>query len=139
MKLKDKTYRKFINYFEKMSEKNNNEEFEVAYSEIQRATGVASITLKKAIHVLEEEGVIKVTQGRNTRYGKFQFLINNKKDFSNNNKIPYEQDKNEKPVAEQLKTICNQIEQLRQRLRTQEMTISVMLDRLAELEDKIHR
>ena len=138
MKLKDKTYRKFINYFEKMSEKNNNEEFEVAYSEIQRATGVASITLKKAIQVLEEEGIIKVNKGRNTRYGRFQYLLN-KKDLLTNNKVTLELDRNEKSVAEQLKALSNQIEQLRQRLRTQEMTISVILDRLAELEDKIHR
>jgi len=138
LKLKDKTYRKFINYFEKMSEKNNNEEFEVAYSEIQRATGVASITLKKAIQVLEEEGIIKVNKGRNTRYGRFQYLLN-KKDLLTNNKVTLELDRNEKSVAEQLKALSNQIEQLRQRLRTQEMTISVILDRLAELEDKIHR
>ncbi|NLP43253.1 MAG: hypothetical protein GX351_01365 [Peptococcaceae bacterium] len=137
MKLKDKTYRKFINYFEKMSEKNNYEEFEVAYSEIQRETGVASITLKKAIRVLEEDGIIKVNQGRNTRYGRFQYLID-KKGFSANSKVPFESGQNENVVTEEMRNISNQIEQLRQRVRTQEMTISVILDRLAELEDRIH-
>jgi len=137
LKLKDKTYRKFINYFEKMSEKNNYEEFEVAYSEIQRETGVASITLKKAIRVLEEDGIIKVNQGRNTRYGRFQYLID-KKGFSANSKVPFESGQNENVVTEEMRNISNQIEQLRQRVRTQEMTISVILDRLAELEDRIH-
>lgn len=137
MKLKDKTYRKFINYFEKMSEKNNYEEFEVAYSEIQRETGVASITLKKAIRVLEEDGIIKVNQGRNTRYGRFQYLID-KKGFSANSKVSFESGQNENVVTEEMRNISNQIEQLRQRVRTQEMTISVILDRLAELEDRIH-
>lgn len=120
-----------------MSEKNNYEEFEVAYSEIQRETGVASITLKKAIRVLEEDGIIKVNQGRNTRYGRFQYLID-KKGFSANSKVPFESGQNENVVTEEMRNISNQIEQLRQRVRTQEMTISVILDRLAELEDRIH-
>ncbi len=78
MKLKDKTYKKFVEFFEKTAKKHDENEFEIAYSEIQRETGVASITLKKAIQILEDDGIIRVSQGRNTRYGKFKYLLNNK-------------------------------------------------------------
>jgi len=40
-------------------------------------------------------------------------------------------------MKNQQKNINVVIEQLRLRIRTQEMTISVILDRLAELEDRI--
>jgi DNA-binding transcriptional regulator YhcF (GntR family) len=78
MKLKDKTYKKFVDYFEKMAKKHDEEVFEIAYSEIQRETGVASITLKKAIQIMENDGVIQVHPGRNTRYGRFRYLLNKK-------------------------------------------------------------
>ena len=61
MKLKEKTYKKFVDFFEKMAKQHGNNEFEIAYSEIQRDTGVASITLKKGIQVLEQDGVITVS------------------------------------------------------------------------------
>lgn len=143
MKLKDKTYRKFVEFFEKMSKKHDNDEYEIAYSEIQRETGVASITLKKAIQILEDDGVIKVAQGRNTRYGRFQYLADGNP-FSNSADSK-KKDLNEtvedvfSDVNTLIKTMSGQIDQLRQRVRTQEMTISIVLDRLAELEDRLHR
>ncbi|WP_240984827.1 hypothetical protein [Acididesulfobacillus acetoxydans] len=50
------------------------EPFELAYSEIQRETGAASVTLKRAIHALVEDQVLEVEPGRNSRYGKFHYL-----------------------------------------------------------------
>jgi len=143
LKLKDKTYKKFVEFFEKVAKKHDENEFEIAYSEIQRETGVASITLKKAIQILEDDGIIAGDQGRNTRYGKFKYLLNNKnnniKDNAKNKDTLDQEEVNNQLVIHQIKNMTNLIEQLRQRVRTQEMTISVILDRLAELEDKIHR
>lgn len=145
LKLKDKTYKKFVDFFEKMSKKHDESEFEIAYSEIQRETGVASITLKKAIQILEDDGIILVNQGRNTRYGKFKYLLSNKDSYSreNNslkNKATVDQDEMDiEYLVHQVKAMTSLVEQLRQRIRTQEMTISVILDRMAEVEDKIHR
>lgn len=145
MKLKDKTYKKFVDYFEKMSKKHDGEEFEIAYSEIQRETGVASITLKKAIQVLENDGVITVNQGRNTRYGKYKYLLNDKEvslkdsqSFKNKESIEMD-DSSIQALLLQQKNMSSMIEQLRQRIRTQEMSMAMILDRLADLEDKIDR
>ncbi|NLI93661.1 MAG: hypothetical protein GX434_16155 [Peptococcaceae bacterium] len=148
MKLKDKTYKRFIDFFDKISKKYDDSEFEIAYSEIQRETGVASITLKKALQILEKDGIILMSQGRNTRYGKFKYLINNQ---NNNEAASKEQgtlkdkdnvdgeENNMVQLLSQMKTMSSIVEQLRQRIRTQEMTISVILDRLAEVEDKLHK
>lgn len=143
MKLKDKTYHKFLEFFEKVSKKQDEEEFEIAYSEIQRETGVASITLKKALQILEEDKVIEIGPGRNTRYGKIRYLnkVNNSSTKHNNPKTIVMSAIHEENInngALQMKNMVSLVEQLRQRVRTQEMTISVILDRLAELEDKVH-
>lgn len=139
MKLKDKTYKKFLEYFENMSKKHDNNEFEIAYSEIQRETGVASITLKKALQVLEEGGVIEVNQGRNTRYGRFRLLISYQDKLNNGVKLEAKgfAGLDNDQIAHHVKNMSNSIELLRQRVRAQEMEISVMLDRLAEIEAKI--
>lgn len=143
MKLKDKTYKKFLDFFERTSKKHDYQEFEIAYSEIQRETGVASITLKKAIQVLEKDGIIVVNQGRNTRYGRFRYLLNSKdivpKEIAKNKDFSDFDEVNNQQIVYQLKNMSNHLEQLRQRVRTQEMTISVILERLAELEDRVHR
>lgn len=144
MKLKDKTYKKFVEFFEKIAKKHDETEFEIAYSEIQRETGVASITLKKAIQILEDDGIISVSQGRNTRYGKFKYLLNNKDTTkevaaAKSRELAESEETNPQVLVNQVKNMSSLIEQLRQRVRTQEMTISVILDRLAELEDRIHR
>lgn len=133
-----------MDFFDKTSKKHDEIEFEIAYSEIQRETGVASITLKKAIQILEKDGIIQVSQGRNTRYGRFRYLLNNKdnnsKDSLNlkNRDVLDPDEVNTQLLVCQLKNMSNLIEQLRQRVRTQEMTISVILDRLAEVEDKVN-
>lgn len=142
MKLKDKTYKKFVDYFEKMSKQHDGEEFEVAYYEIQRETGVASITLKKAIQVLENDKVITVSQGRNTRYGKYKFLLNYKENAHKDNQALKNKESLELDEASipmlllQQKNMSSMLEQLRQRVRTQEMAMAMILDRLADLEDK---
>jgi DNA-binding GntR family transcriptional regulator len=144
LKLKDKTYNKFLEFFEKVSKKHDEDQFEIAYSEIQRETGVASITLKKALKVLEDDKVIEINQGRNTRYGKIRYLNkldSNSKDPARKTKIlTLVDDGTANPgTLHQIKNMSSLIEQLRQRVRTQEMTISVILDRLADLEDRVHR
>ena len=139
MKLKDKTYKKFVEFFEKMARKHDEKEYEIAYSEIQRETGVASITLKKAIQIMEKDGIVEVSSGRNTRYGRFRYLLNKQepsKDLFINNKDNLGNDDSTiSLLASQVKNMTVTIEQLRQRIRTQEMNISVIQDRIAELED----
>lgn len=125
-----------------MAKQHGNNEFEIAYSEIQRDTGVASITLKKGIQVLEQDGVITVSPGRNTRYGKFKYLLySNKNTLSQSDALNRKPDKQEEGdlalLTKQQKNMQTSIEQLRLRIRTQEMAISVILDRLAELEDQV--
>ena len=132
-----------MDFFERTSKKHDDQEFEIAYSEIQRETGVASITLKKAIQVLENDGIIVVSQGRNTRYGRFKYLLNNNdivsKEAAKNKNFIDPDEGNTQLLVYQLKNMSNHLEQLRQRVRTQEMTISVILERIAELEDRVHR
>lgn len=137
MKLKDKTYKKFVVYFEKIAKKHDENEFEIAYSEIQRETGVASITLKKAIQVMEKDGIVEVTPGRNTRYGRFRYLLNKPESnaISAKNKDNLSEEASIDSLYLQIKNLTTTIEQLRQRVRTQEMSISVIQDRIAELED----
>lgn len=138
MKLKDKTYKKFVIFFERTAKKHDENEFEIAYSEIQRETGVASITLKKAIQVMEKDGIVEVSPGRNTRYGRFRYLLN-KPESSSNELSGKNRDNSEEASIEslslQIKSMMTTIEQLRQRVRTQEMSISVIQDRIAEIED----
>ncbi|NLO97904.1 MAG: DUF3348 domain-containing protein, partial [Peptococcaceae bacterium] len=90
-------------------------------------------------------GIIQVSPGRNTRYGKFKYLLNN-----NNNNNKHHSDNNSLKKAlisqeesdidlliKQQKNMQASIEQLRLRVRTQEMAISAILDRLAVLEDQV--
>ncbi|KLU62244.1 hypothetical protein CEB3_c14640 [Peptococcaceae bacterium CEB3] len=74
MKLRERTQRKFMDFFEEKAQMHQGEPFELAYSEIQRETGAASVTLKRAIHALVEDQVLEVEPGRNSRYGKFHYL-----------------------------------------------------------------
>ncbi|MDI6879962.1 MAG: IclR family transcriptional regulator, partial [Desulfitobacteriaceae bacterium] len=71
MGLRDKTQRKFVEFFENMARMYEGAEFEVAYSQIQRDTGSANSTLKRALRTMVEEGVLKIELGRNSRYGRF--------------------------------------------------------------------
>jgi DNA-binding MarR family transcriptional regulator len=145
MRLKEKTHRKFIDFFEKMSSLYQGNEFELAFSDIQRETGAASVTLKRAIKSLEADGVIKVQPGRNSRYARFKYLSMVK---STKNSDSMEQDKfnkvqeseiNSKLLTSEVNELTTLIENLRRRVRTQEMSIALLQDRLAEVEDKLYR
>lgn len=145
MRLKEKTHRKFIDFFEKMSTLYQGNEFELAFSDIQRETGAASVTLKRAIKSLEADGVLRVQPGRNSRYARFLYLSDLK---SRDSSTGMEQDKinigreseiNPKLLASELNELTTLIENLRRRVRTQEMSISLLQDRLAEIEEKLYR
>lgn len=147
MRLKEKTHRKFVDFFEKMSRMYQGNEFELAYSDIQRETGAASVTLKRAIQALEVDGVIQVSPGRNSRYAKFKYLLEQPVDNSVGNNqqdqvVPVEQNvpvKNEESIKNEVNELVNLVDQLRRRIRTQEMAIALLQDRVAELEDKIRK
>jgi DNA-binding MarR family transcriptional regulator len=144
MRLKEKTHRKFVDYFEKMSSLYKGNEFELAYSDIQRETGAASVTLKRAIQSLEKDGVIRVQPGRNSRYARFQYLA-----VITETKTPdaAEQDKFDKTRESEIeayKSFASEIneltaltEYLRRRVRIQEMSIAMLQERLAEIEEKL--
>lgn len=74
MKLRERTQRKFMDFFEKAARMHQGEPFELAYSDIQRETGTASVTLKRAIEALINDQVLEVEPGRNSRYGRFNYL-----------------------------------------------------------------
>ncbi|MDD2235478.1 MAG: IclR family transcriptional regulator [Desulfitobacteriaceae bacterium] len=145
MRLKEKTHRKFIDFFEKMSALYQGNEFELAFSDIQRETGAASVTLKRAIKYLEADGVLKIQPGRNSRYARFQYLSDLK---PTRDSISMEYDKlnigreskvNMKLLVSELNELTTLTENLRRRVRTQEMSIALLQDRLAEIEEKLYR
>lgn len=166
MRLKEKTHRKFVEFFEKMSRMYQGKEFELAYSDIQRDTGTASVTLKRAILSLAEDGVIQIRPGRNSRYAKFIYLLeDNNSQFDNSNennesKTEYEQNPDHTVFGNQVQHLSNDevidiskqdyqtlkldvqelsnlVNLLIRRVRNQEMTIALLQDRLSELEDKM--
>lgn len=145
MRLKEKTHRKFVDFFEKMSRMYQGNEFELAYSEIQRETGTASVTLKRAIQALETNGVIEVEPGRNSRYARFRYL-------SNQVEVPSAAEMDEEnmlsEVAEsnsldgltaEVKELMHMVEHLLRRIRTQELLIAALQERLVEVEDKVQK
>ncbi|MHB8124791.1 MAG: IclR family transcriptional regulator [Desulfitobacteriaceae bacterium] len=142
MRLKEKTHRKFVDFFEKMSSLYQGNEFELAFSDIQRETGAASVTLKRAIQSLEIDGVIKVQPGRNSRYARFQYLSNATKTSDvEQDKVDKtrESEDNSKLLISEVSEFTHMLENLRRRVRTQEMTIALLQDRLAEIEDKLYK
>jgi DNA-binding MarR family transcriptional regulator len=145
MRLKEKTHRKFIDFFEKMSTLYQGNEFELAFSDIQRETGAASVTLKRAIKSLEADGVLRVQPGRNSRYARFQYLsdLKSARDSTGteqgNFDIGRESEVKTKLLVTELNELTNLIENLRRRVRTQEMSIALLQDRLAEIEEKLYR
>ena len=150
MKLKEKTQRKFVNYFEKMSAMHNGQDFELTYSDIHQETGAANVTLKRAIQILAEEGIIEVNPGRNSRYARFRYLpplSKNEESSSGNGQnkgdapVPknYQTVNTSQDLQENLAEMLQLLEHLRRRVRNQEMAIALLQDRIAELEDKIQR
>lgn len=138
-----------MDYFEKIARMYAGKDFELAYSDIQRETGAASVTLKRAIQALEADGVISVNPGRNSRYARFSFLLGQQEVADQESNVAKEEIQNEakdEQPGEQVDDLTNEfkdlihlVDNLRRRVRTQEMTIAVLQDRLAELEDKMHK
>ncbi|HWQ89629.1 MAG TPA: IclR family transcriptional regulator, partial [Desulfitobacteriaceae bacterium] len=146
MRLKEKTHRKFVDYFEKMSSLYKGNEFELAYSDIQRETGAASVTLKRAIQSLEKDGVIRVQPGRNSRYARFQYLAAitalKTPDTAEQDKIDQARESETgdfRSLVSEVNGLTTQTEYLRRRVRIQEMAIAILQERLAEMEEKITR
>ncbi|MHB1651245.1 MAG: IclR family transcriptional regulator [Desulfitobacteriaceae bacterium] len=158
MRLKEKTHRKFVEFFGKMSRMYQGEEFELAFSDIQRDTGTASVTLKRAVQALAEDGVIEVSTGRNSRYAKFRYLRPQPQDENQSfqqtpGQLESEHQASLPQVAQQIieqqpsnkeldtlkldvQELTHLINHLLRRVRNQEMTIALLQDRLAEVEDK---
>ncbi|MDR3602226.1 MAG: IclR family transcriptional regulator [Desulfosporosinus sp.] len=154
MRLKEKTHRKFVEFFEKISSMYQGKDFELAYSDIQRETGAASVTLKRAIQALAEDGAIEVLPGRNSRYARFRYLLapQNAEGKSpeivsaeaRNFEIPSNEEKDQprgisESVSEDVSELTQLVDHLRRRVRNQEMAIALLQDRLAEIEDKMRK
>ena len=151
LRLKEKTHRKFVEFFEKISCMYQGKDFELAYSDIQRETGAASVTLKRAIQALAEDGVIEVQPGRNSRYARFRYLLapqntdgkssvvsnENSEDLSNEEKA--QTGGISESVNEDVSELTQLVDHLRRRVRNQEMAIALLQDRLAEIEDKMRK
>ncbi|HBW36677.1 hypothetical protein [Desulfosporosinus sp. BICA1-9] len=154
MRLKEKTHRKFVEFFEKISSMYQGKDFELAYSDIQRETGAASVTLKRAIQALAEDGVIEVHPGRNSRYAKFHYLLAPLSAAENSIENPLEKTQapedisNEETlrsggvleaISEDVEELTQLVDHLKRRVRNQEMAIALLQDRLAEIEDKMRK
>lgn len=150
MRLKEKTHRKFVEFFEKISNMYQGKDFELAYSDIQRETGAASVTLKRAIKALVDDGVIEVAPGRNSRYARFRYLLvspdtkdisseeQNKSENLSDEEIDQPQG-NADALNEEVSELTQLVDHLRRRVRNQEMAIALLQDRLAEIEDKLRK
>jgi len=129
-------------------------DFELAYSDIQRETGAASVTLKRAIQALAEDGVIEVHPGRNSRYAKFHYLLAPLSAAENSIENPLEKTQapedisNEETlrsggvleaISEDVEELTQLVDHLKRRVRNQEMAIALLQDRLAEIEDKMRK
>lgn len=159
MALRDKTNQRFKEFFEKQSKRNDGKEFEISFSEIQRETGAASSTMKRAIEALTEEGWLGVKPGRNTRYGLFKLLQGEAETAEALPGAPepdppmYESTRDFSPAPasdlgngssalaseSRIQELEHLIDGLRRRLRAQEMTIALLQDRMAEIEDKLYK
>lgn len=152
MRLKEKTHRKFVEFFEKVSSMYQGKDFELAYSDIQRETGAASVTLKRAIQALAEDGVIEVYPGRNSRYARFHYLLAplNTGEKSTNTVLDETRSLQEngngemvgsggvcESMSEDVRELTQLVDHLKRRVRNQEMAIALLQDRLAEIEDKM--
>ena len=154
MRLKEKTHRKFVEFFEKISRMHHGKDFELAYSDIQRETGAASVTLKRAIQSLAEDGVIEVQPGRNSRYARFQYLLPVQEGEESSSEVVHIDTRNQvdlsdgdKPqpgrimeaIHDDVTELSQVVDHLRRRVRNQEMAIALLQDRLAEIEDKMRK
>lgn len=147
MALRDKTNQKFKDFFLKISKMYGGKEFELAFSEIQRETGAANGTMKRALEALVTEGWLEVKPGRNSRYARFVVVSLANEELTPEKVIPtaekpnppLELDSERNNLKVQIYELENAVESLRRRLRTQEMTIALLQDRIAEIEDKHYK
>ena len=153
MRLKEKTHRKFVEFFDKISKMYQGVEFELAYSDIQRETGTASVTLKRAIQSLAEDGVIEVHPGRNSRYARFRYLLVSQDSGEKSSQAQSNETRNSEnlmneqkasgtgqaSMTEDVNELTQLVDHLRRRIRNQEMAIALLQDRLAEIEDKLRK
>ena len=153
MRLKEKTHRKFVEFFERISSMHHGKEFELAYSDIQRETGAASVTLKRAIQSLAEDGVIEVQLGRNSRYARFRYLLPVQENEEKSSELLNQtrnlvdssnEDKSQpggilEAINVDVTELTQLVDHLRRRVRNQEMAIALLQDRLAEIEDKMRK
>ena len=154
LRLKEKTHRKFVQFFEKISSMYHGKDFELAYSDIQRETGAASVTLRRAIQALAEVGVIEVHPGRNSRHARFRYLLPVQESEAKSSEVVLNEAQNlegpsdeEKPqpggileaINEDVSELTQLVDHLRRRVRNQEMAIALLQDRLAEIEDKMRK
>jgi len=128
-------------------------EFELAYSDIQRETGTASVTLKRAIQALAEDGVIEVHPGRNSRYARFRYLLATPESGEKSSQAQSNETRNsensideqkvsgtgQSSMSEDVNELTQLVDHLRRRIRNQEMAIALLQDRLAEIEDKLRK
>lgn len=130
-----------MDFFEKTSRMYNGDEFELAYSDIQRETGTASVTLKRAIQSLEEDGLIEVKPGRNSRYARFRYLMEAGPSVEAEAGAAVNEEVKSEQLLESLTLdvgeLTHFVEHLHRRVRTQEMVIASLQERVAELEDKL--
>lgn len=152
MALREKTIQKFKDYLEKETLKNQGREVELSFSQVQRETGSASGTMKRALENLQAEGWLELKPGRNSRYGIFRVInmdhgevVENKDEATLSEESTPDEDriqKNELPdveLKEKVQELEEIVEGLRKRARTQEMTIALLQDRVAEIEDKLYK
>lgn len=150
MTLRDKTNQKFKDFFVKTFKMYGGHEFELAFSEIQRETGAANITMKRALESLVAEGWLEVKPGRNSRYGRFIVISKDIEELTPENVgtaaeekpsqlLPTQSDSEQVNLNAQIYELETIVESLRRRLRTQEMTIALLQDRIAEIEDKLYK
>jgi len=154
LRLKEKTHRKFVEFFEKISSMYQGKDFELAYSDIQRETGAASVTLKRAIQALAEDGVIEVQSGRNSRYARFRYLLAAQETEENSPEALVTETHDLETLSseetsrfggalesmtEDVGELTHLVDHLKRRVRNQEMAIALLQDRLAEIEDKIRK
>jgi len=130
--LKEKTHRKFVEFFTEKSKVNQEKEFEMAFSEIQRCTGTASVTLKRALNKLVEDGFIGMVPGRNSRYARFTVLSP-----QGAARLPVDAKPGSATVDVSVGSLEQEVDLLKRRIRSQEVAIALLQDRLADLEDKL--
>ena len=154
MGLSGKTQQKFEQFFAKMAHMFDGREFEIAYSEIRESTGSASDTMKRVLQTMVADGVLEIRPGRNSRYGRFRYLNYRFREPAPStgelntpeSKTPttastpgQNQLSSESDLSKEVEELAHLTKQLLRSIRSQEMAIALLQDRVAELEDKMFK